>query len=111
MPPSPIPHLIRRLDEGAAIEIQWDEAGHAGVFDARDLRLACPCAACREELTGRPLLDPGSVPADVRAMALRLVGAYAVHVSWSDGHGTGIYTWEMLAGMCPCPRCAEGRRT
>ena len=105
----PVPHLIRRLDEGAGVQIAWDEDGHVGVYGARELRLACQCAGCRDELSGRPILDAGRVPADVRALALRLVGAYAVHVTWSDGHDTGIYPWEFLLAICPCPRCAAAR--
>jgi DUF971 family protein len=106
----PVPRLIRRLDEGSAVEIQWDDAGHTGIYGARDLRLACPCAVCRDEMTGRPLLVAASVPAGVRAAALRLVGAYAVQFDWSDGHNSGIYPWELLLRICPCPRCAAGRR-
>ncbi len=105
----PVPHLIRRLDDGGAVEIEWDEAGHTGIYGARDLRLACQCASCREEISGRQVLDPASVGDDVRAVALRLVGAYAVQFTWSDGHDTGIYPWEQLLRICPCPRCAAGR--
>jgi ATP-binding protein involved in chromosome partitioning len=104
--PSVIPHLIRRLDDGAAIQIQWDEEGHVGNYGARDLRLACQCAECREEISGRPILDPATVPEDIRAGELRLVGAYAVQITWSDGHATGIYPWSFLLERCPCPRCA-----
>lgn len=100
---------MRRLDDGRAIEIRWEAEGHAGVFPARDLRLACPCAGCVEELTGRPLLDPAVVPPDVRALAVRLVGGYAVTFEWSDGHATGIYPWERLFATCPCPACAARR--
>ena len=105
----PIPHLIRRLDEGAAIEIQWDDAGHAGIFGARELRLACQCASCRDEISGRRMLDPAAVPLEVRALSLQLVGAYAVHFAWSDGHDTGIYPWEYLLAICPCPNCVAAR--
>ena len=105
----PVPHLIRRLDDGAAIQIEWDEDGHVGVYSARDLRLACQCAACRDEMSGAAILDARSVPAEVRALALRLVGGYAVHFAWSDGHDTGIYPWEYLLRICPCPRCAAAR--
>jgi len=105
----PVPHLIRRLDDGAAIEIEWDEGTHTGVYGARDLRLACQCASCRDEMSGRPTLDPRTVPAEVRALSLHLVGAYAVHFAWSDGHDSGIYPWEYLLDICPCPRCAAER--
>jgi ATP-binding protein involved in chromosome partitioning len=105
----PVPYLIRRVDEGRRIEIQWDQAGHAGLFDARQLRLACQCAACVEEMSGRPMLDPASVPALVQARAVRLVGAYAAHFEWSDGHSTGIYPWERLLAACPCPACTANR--
>ena len=98
-----IPYAINRQDDGLLIE--WDQNGHAGFFPARALRLACPCAACVEEMSGRPLLDPARVPSDVRPVAVRLVGAYGLGIDWSDGHGTGIYTFEQLLRSCPCPEC------
>lgn len=58
-------------------------------------------------MTGRPILDPATVPEDVRADRLALVGGYAMRVEWSDGHDTGIYTFEYLLDNCPCPRCKE----
>jgi ATP-binding protein involved in chromosome partitioning len=107
--PSLVPYLVRREEDGAAVTIQWDEAGHAGRYAARDLRLACLCAECSEEMTRRPLLDPASVPADVRVLSLDLVGAYAVHFTFSDGHTTGIYPWDHLLSLCPCERCRAAR--
>ena len=104
-----VPHAITRRDDGIIIE--WDTAGHAGFFPARPLRLACPCAACIEEMTGRPLLDPGTIDADVRPLNVALVGAYGIKVEWSDGHGTGIYTFERLLAQCPCPNCSAHRDT
>ncbi len=92
MPP-PLPYAITRRDDGLVIE--WT-AGEESFYPARDLRLACPCAACVEEMSGRPLLDPERVPPDVRPVALSLVGAYGLRVVWSDGHDTGIYTFERL---------------
>jgi ATP-binding protein involved in chromosome partitioning len=97
-----IPFAINRQDDGLLIE--WD-AGHQGFFPARALRLACPCAACVEEMTGRPMLDPRHVPEDIRPLSLALVGAYGLRIAWSDGHGTGIYTFDRLRDTCPCPRC------
>jgi ATP-binding protein involved in chromosome partitioning len=98
-----VPRAIRR--EADALLISWAEAGHQGRFAAHALRLACPCAACVDELTNRPLLDPASVPLDVAPLEIELVGAYGIKVRWSDGHGTGIYTFRMLRERCPCDRC------
>ena len=89
----PIPVEIHRDDH--QIVLKWS-AHHETTFSARDLRLACPCAQCRDEMTGRTLLNPGSVPEDVRSLSIELVGAYGFRVQWSDGHGTGIYTYESL---------------
>jgi ATP-binding protein involved in chromosome partitioning len=109
---TPPPYAINRRDDGILIE--WDESGHQGFFPARLLRLACPCAACVEEMSGRPLLDPSKVPDDIKPVSLALAGAYGLRVHWSDGHSTGIYTFEQLLRSCPCGECGllkshEGR--
>ena len=100
-----VPRGITRRDDG--LWIDWDGAGHAALFPARALRLACPCAECVEEMTGRPLLDPDAVPADVQPVGVALVGAYGIQVRWSDGHGTGIYAFDRLWAGCPCGRPAH----
>ncbi|HKV73001.1 MAG TPA: DUF971 domain-containing protein [Gemmatimonadales bacterium] len=102
------PRAIDRSDAGLTFD--WDGAGHTGFFPARVLRLSCPCAECVEEMTGRPLLDPGRVPDDIRPLSMALVGAYGLRINWSDGHGAGIYTFERLRAHCPCPACRTGRR-
>lgn len=101
-----MPERIRRTDE--AVEVWWT-AEHVGRFGARALRLACPCAACVDEMTGRPILDPATVPADVRPVQVELVGGYAMRVRWSDGHGTGMQTFEWLRAHCPCDACSAAR--
>lgn len=101
MTATPIPQAIHRTDQ--AVTITWAE-DHVGVYPARDLRLACPCAMCVEEMSGQPLLDPAAVAADVRPLKIALVGAYAIRIDWSDGHGTGIYPYELLWRLCPCGR-------
>jgi DUF971 family protein len=49
------------------------------------------------------------VPADVGPVSLALVGAYGLRVQWSDGHGTGIYTFQRLLAACPCVDCRTRR--
>ena len=105
----PVPHAITRRDDGILIE--WDTAGHDAWFPAPALRLACPCAACIDEMSGRPLLDPARVADDIRPVSVALVGAYGIRIEWSDGHGTGIYTFQALLASCPCRRCEAAGST
>jgi ATP-binding protein involved in chromosome partitioning len=107
LPVHVVPYAINRQDDG--LRIEWDQEGHQTFYPARGLRLACPCAGCVEEMTGRPILTPESVPAQVRPVSISLVGAYGLRVQWSDGHSTGIYTFERLLARCGCPRCGEAR--
>jgi DUF971 family protein len=90
------------------VTLVWDE-GHEGTYGARELRLRCRCAHCVHELTGEKLLNPATVPEDVRVMNLELVGNYGLRVGFSDGHGTGIYRFADLLAGCPCARCRADR--
>ena len=75
--------------------LRWPDLG-AVVLGYRALRLGCRCASCVEEMTGRALLDPGSVPEDIHPLSVNGVGHYALQIGWSDGHSTGIYTFDYL---------------
>jgi ATP-binding protein involved in chromosome partitioning len=101
------PEAITRTDDG--LRIEWDGLGHQAFYPARALRLACPCAGCVEEMSGRPLLEPSTIPTDIRPLSVALVGAYGLRVAWSDGHNTGIYTFVHLLQRCPCDRCSARR--
>lgn len=92
----------------ANITLKWDD-GHVTVYPARDLRLGCRCAMCIEETSGRPLLDPTTIPATIRANAIELVGQYAIKITWSDGHQTGLFRFRDLRAGCPCPDCTALR--
>jgi ATP-binding protein involved in chromosome partitioning len=76
----------------------WGDS-HRDDFDVRDLRLACRCALCVEEMSGRPLLDPASVRPDVAPRTITSVGNYAITINWSDGHSTGIYSFDYLRAL------------
>ncbi len=103
--PAPVPasdgvsDLPRALDlDAAGLEILWAEGG-TQVIPARDLRIACPCAACRDEMTGARLLDPETIPLAVAPTRIWSVGNYALGIAFSDGHGSGIYTFKALRRM------------
>jgi DUF971 family protein len=84
-----------------ALRIRWKD-GHESLYPVRSLRMACRCARCIEEWTGRPLLREADVPADVRPTRVSPVGRYGIQIAWNDGHDTGIYTFEWLRALCPC---------
>ena len=90
----PTPVEISRSGE-SDVQIRWSD-GKVSVFPARFLRMACPCAHCVDEMTGQRVLRESTVPQDVRPLAIAPVGRYAIEIQWSDGHRTGIYTWELL---------------
>jgi DUF971 family protein len=97
-PPAPPPEAIDLTAEGG-LRIEWP-GGRAATLAPFPLRDACPCASCVEEGTGRKLLDPASIPADIRIKDVKAVGNYAIQLTWSDGHSTGIYSWDTLRRAC-----------
>ena len=97
-----VPKEIGRANQHD-VKITWQD-GHVSIYPARQLRLACPCASCVDEMTGAIRVIVSSVPEDVHPLALSLVGRYAVTPQWSDGHHTGIYSFELLRKLCPCCR-------
>ena len=90
----------------ARVRITWGD-GHASEFDALYLRSRCPCAMCVEEMTGKRRVGEAGVPSDVSIRKISLVGNYALDVDWSDGHRTGIYSFEYLRRVCHCEACAS----
>ena len=91
---STTPAVITRSDP-ARIEIEWSD-GHKTVYPAARLRALCPCAMCVNEFSGQRMHDPRSVPADLTQSEARMVGHYALTMTFSDGHHTGIFTFPFL---------------
>jgi len=79
----------------STLAILWSD-GRESRYTVRELRLHCPCATCRDEMTGERLLDPSRIPEDVRPVHLGSVGNYGLKIRWSDGHDTGIYSFDRL---------------
>jgi len=96
-----------RRSNPRTLSVLWED-GQQGNFDVRDLRLACPCALCVEEMSGRPLLDPSKVRPDIAPVTLNNVGSYGLAIKWSDGHSTGIYSFENLRALSELAASAGG---
>ena len=98
------PRSIEKVED-AALKIVWED-GHETVLDFATLRRQCPCAMCKDEWSGEPLLDPAGVPEALAATRADIVGNYALSFAFSDGHSTGIYPFELLRKLCRCDECA-----
>ncbi|MFW5940390.1 MAG: gamma-butyrobetaine hydroxylase-like domain-containing protein [Chloroflexota bacterium] len=91
------------------VTITWSD-GHESRYSFDGLRAVCPCVECKgghAHMGGPP--DPRAVrdapKTDLELERVEQVGGYALQFFWSDGHSTGIYTWQMLRDACPCPIC------
>ena len=81
------------------LRITWGD-GQVCNYEAAPLRRACPCAQCVNEWTGQRTLKPEAVSNEVEINDLTIVGRYALNFRWSDGHETGIYSFQYLRDLC-----------
>ena len=88
------------------LTVTWS-SNHVGDYSFVQLRGECNCAGCVDENTGVRILDRSKIPSDISIRDMQLVGNYALRIHWSDGHNTGLYTWDHLHKICPCPRCRD----
>ena len=88
--------LMRR--DPRTLSLLWQD-GQRDDLDVRDLRLACRCALCVEEMSGRKLLDPQTVRPDVSPRQITSIGHYAIQFDWNDGHNSGIYAFNDLRDL------------
>jgi len=100
-----IPKSIKR--ENNYLNIQWAD-GHASQLELAYLRRKCPCVSCKGDTQRTPdggieLPSFDSKPVEIVASAP--VGNYALNFRFNDGHDTGIYSYEHLRKICPCPEC------
>jgi ATP-binding protein involved in chromosome partitioning len=78
--------------------MRWSD-GTARRYAVYELRVNCTCAQCKDEWSGKRLLDPRSISPEVYPKQIVPVGRYALQFQWSDGHDTGIYSFEHLYGL------------
>jgi prepilin-type processing-associated H-X9-DG protein len=106
------------VTSGAGVDIVWAD-GHASHYDFPYLRDECPCATCNDE---RIRKSAGAVAAPVASAALPMfkpktraqkattMGNYAIQITFTDGHATGIFSYDHLRSICPCTDCAKSFR-
>jgi DUF971 family protein len=102
------------ISKSRGINIDWKDAHHS-TYDLVYLRDHCPCAACTGAHGTQPRAKSSEQPANPFQMYTRKlkmdevesVGNYAIRIKWSDGHGSGIYSFEHLRKICPCEVCRD----
>jgi len=89
----PAPTEIKLHQRSRAMEIAFGD-GQVFRLPYEFLRVYSPSAEVRGHGPGQEVLQTGKQDVEIRA--LEPVGSYAVQPSFSDGHSTGIYSWDYL---------------
>lgn len=89
----PTPTEIKLHQKSRVMEIAFDD-GKAFRLPYEYLRVFSPSAEVRGHGPGQEVLQVGKREVEIRS--LEPVGSYAVQPTFSDGHSTGIYSWEYL---------------
>lgn len=82
-------------ESDSEVSIKWSDDAETS-YNAVQLRRACPCAGCVNEWTGERTLSIDSVPEDISFSRITIVGRYALNFHFSDGHDTGIFSFNYL---------------
>jgi DUF971 family protein len=93
MPPERIPTQITLHQKSRVLEIAFSD-GQAFRLPYEYLRVYSPSAEVRGHGPGQEVLQTGKRSVEIRS--LEAVGSYAVQPVFSDGHSTGIYSWDYL---------------
>lgn len=65
-----------------------------------EIRFYCPCAGCVDEHSGQRTIERTSISPEIRPTGVQTIGRYAIQISWSDGHETGMYHYDRLYELC-----------
>ena len=93
-PEAPIPSEVKLHRVSKTLELAYDESGKRYVLPCEYLRVYSPSAEVRGHAPGQEVLQHGC--REVGIERVEPVGNYAVRLVFSDGHDTGLYTWEFL---------------
>jgi DUF971 family protein len=104
------------ISKSKGIDIDWND-GHHSSYPAAWLRDECPCASCTGSHGTPPQKTDYSAPKNPfqmykpapKMLEIEPIGNYALKIQWNDGHSSGIYSWDHLRSICPCPECQATR--
>lgn len=90
---APTPTAITLHQKSRLLEVAFSD-GQTFRLSCEFLRVHSPSAEVRGHGPGQEVLQVGK--RDVEITAIEPVGSYAVQLTFSDGHDTGIYSWDLL---------------
>lgn len=92
-PDSPRPIDIRLHQASKLLEIKFNDNTEC-MLSCEFLRVYSPSAEVRGHGAGQEVLQLGKE--DVNISGIEPVGNYAVKLTFTDGHNTGLYSWDYL---------------
>jgi DUF971 family protein len=90
---TPIPTEIKFHQKSRILEISFND-GKTFRLSCEFLRVYSPSAEVRGHGPGQEVLQTGKQ--DVLITHIEPVGNYAIQLHFSDGHNTGLYSWDLL---------------
>jgi len=91
----PNPTEIKLHQKSRILEISFAD-GKTFRFPCEFLRVYSPSAEVRGHGPGQEVLQVGKKNVEIKQ--IEPVGTYAIQPTFSDGHATGIYSWDLLYG-------------
>jgi len=92
-----IPTALTLHKASRALEISFDDLGSVSL-SCEFLRVHSPSAEVRGHGQGQEVLQTGMRTIEITA--IEPVGNYAIRPVFSDGHDSGIYSWDFLHSLC-----------
>jgi DUF971 family protein len=89
----PTPTEIKLHQQSRVMEVAFDD-GRTFRLPYEYLRVFSPSAEVRGHGPGQEVLQVGKKDIEIRQV--EPVGSYAIQPTFSDGHATGIYSWDYL---------------
>lgn len=90
---TPIPTAIKLHQKSNILEISFND-GKTFRLSCEFLRVYSPSAEVRGHSPGQEILQTGKQ--DVSITHIEPIGRYAIQLHFSDGHNTGLYSWDLL---------------
>ena len=91
--PAPIPAEIKLHQASRVLELAYAD-GTRFQLPCEFLRVYSPSAEVRGHGPGQEVLQIGK--REVQIVTIEPVGTYAIKLTFSDGHDTGLYSWDYL---------------